>query len=48
VDKFNVSLHDRLFNDPLTVLVADFLTEIGIGIESAQIQQETFLPGILV
>jgi hypothetical protein len=36
------------FNDPLTILIANFLAEIGIGIERATISQDTFLPGILV
>ena len=37
-----------MFNDPTTKIIADFLTEIGIDVTSDKLEEETFLPGILV
>src|SRR5260221_14580279 len=34
--------------DPLAKRIADFLAEIGLGIDCEEIKTETFLPGILV
>jgi hypothetical protein len=36
------------FSNPLTAKVVDFLLEIGIQVEPAQVPAKTFLPGILV
>lgn len=36
------------FENPLTNKIAEFLTEIGIEIVEAELEDETFLPGILV
>jgi hypothetical protein len=36
------------FRDPLTRSIAGFLSNIGIVVESCQLRQETFLPGILI
>jgi hypothetical protein len=36
------------FNNPLTNRIAEFLTEIGFSIVPAQLEDQTFLPGILV
>ena len=34
------------FRDPLTVVIADFLRQIGLGIRSGAVEGETALPGI--
>jgi len=36
------------FTNPLTVSIADFLKQIGIEVLPASIEEETFLPGIMV
>lgn len=36
------------FESELVRLIADFLTEIGLVVESARIDADTFLPGVLV
>jgi hypothetical protein len=37
-----------MFNDPVTVKIADFLTSIGIEVTPVDLSEKTFLPGILV
>jgi hypothetical protein len=38
----------NMFRDTVTNRIADFLNEIGIGVEPVRLNAEGFLPGILV
>ncbi len=40
--------NQTVFKNPLTQKICDFLTEIGLQVESAEIADQTFLPGILI
>lgn len=37
-----------MFKNPLTQKIADFLNEIGLAVRAASLDEETFLPGILI
>ncbi len=41
-------MNTALFADPITNTIAAFLNEIGLPVRSAEIHEETFLPGILL
>ena len=37
-----------MFENPLTQKIADFLIEIGLEVQTAKLDEKTFLPGILI